>query len=87
MPSNEPVPGRYRHFKGGEYEVINNGRLGASYTRRYMNSVIEDMSRDEANTYFIGNPGYGISKDFPKAKRNYDAVTVYLQRSPITVPA
>ena len=22
MPSNEPAPGRYRHFKGGEYEVI-----------------------------------------------------------------
>lgn len=22
MPSNEPLPGRYRHFKGGEYEVI-----------------------------------------------------------------
>ena len=21
-PSNEPVPGRYRHYKGGEYEVI-----------------------------------------------------------------
>jgi hypothetical protein len=22
MPSNEPAPGRYRHFKGGEYEVV-----------------------------------------------------------------
>ncbi len=22
MSSNEPVPGRYRHYKGGEYEVI-----------------------------------------------------------------
>jgi hypothetical protein len=22
MSSNEPAPGRYRHFKGGEYEVI-----------------------------------------------------------------
>lgn len=22
MSRNEPVPGRYRHFKGGEYEVI-----------------------------------------------------------------
>lgn len=22
MPSNELLPGRYRHFKGGEYEVI-----------------------------------------------------------------
>ncbi len=22
MPSNEPAPGRYRHYKSGEYEVI-----------------------------------------------------------------
>jgi hypothetical protein len=22
MPSNEPVPGRYRHYKGNEYEVL-----------------------------------------------------------------
>ena len=22
MSSNEPAPGRYRHYKGGEYEVI-----------------------------------------------------------------
>ena len=22
MASNEPLPGRYRHYKGGEYEVI-----------------------------------------------------------------
>ncbi len=22
MSRNEPVPGRYRHYKGGEYEVI-----------------------------------------------------------------
>ena len=22
MTSNEPLPGRYRHFKGGEYEVV-----------------------------------------------------------------
>ena len=22
MPSNELLPGRYRHYKGGEYEVV-----------------------------------------------------------------
>jgi len=31
------------------------------------------MSRDEAATYFIGNPGSGIAADFPKAERVYDA--------------
>jgi hypothetical protein len=66
---------------GGEYEVISNGRVGASYTRRYMNSVIEDMSRDEANTYFIGNPGEGIATDFPKATRDYNAVTVFFDKT------
>lgn len=66
---------------GGEYEVFTDARAGASYTRRYMNEVIEDMSRDEAATYFIGNPGYGVARDFPKATRDYDAVTVYLNKN------
>jgi hypothetical protein len=65
---------------GGEYELIQNGRLGVSYTKRWMNSVIEDMSRDEASTYFIGNPGQGIASDFPEAKRDYDAVTFYFTK-------
>jgi len=50
------------------------------YTKRWMNNVIEDMSRDEAQTYFIGNPGSGIAKDFPEAVRNYDALTVYFMK-------
>lgn len=61
---------------GGEYEVFQDARVSLQYTHRYLNKAIEDMSRDEANTYFIGNPGYGIAKDFPKAVRNYDALTV-----------
>lgn len=65
---------------GGEYEIFADARLGARYTHRWMNRVIEDMSRDEASTYFIGNPGYGIAKDFPKATRNYDAVVGYLEK-------
>jgi hypothetical protein len=39
------------------------------------------MSRDEAQTYFIGNPGSGIAKDFPKAERNYDAMTAFFQKT------
>ena len=61
---------------GGEYEVLANTRIGATYTRRDLNSVIEDMSRDDGNTYFIGNPGQGFATDFPKPVRNYDAVTL-----------
>ncbi|MDQ3126155.1 MAG: TonB-dependent receptor, partial [Pseudomonadota bacterium] len=65
---------------GAEYEIFANGRLGANYTHRWLSNVIEDMSRDEAQTYFIGNPGYGIAKDFPKASRTYDALIVYLDK-------
>ena len=66
---------------GGEYEVISDGRLGVTYTHRYMNSVIEDMSVDEASTYFIGNPGEGIASAFPRAVRDYDAVTGYFNKA------
>ncbi|MFZ5443833.1 MAG: TonB-dependent receptor [Myxococcota bacterium] len=66
---------------GGEYEIISDGRLGATYTRRWMNAVIEDMSIDEASTYFIGNPGYGLASSFPKAVRDYDAVSVYFNKA------
>lgn len=58
---------------GGEYEIIPNGRIGVTYIRRWMNNVIEDMSRDEGSTFFLGNPGSGIASDFPKAERIYDA--------------
>ena len=66
---------------GGEYEIFADARVGLTYTHRYLNRAIEDMSRDEANTYFLGNPGYGIAADFPKAVRNYDAVTVFFQKN------
>ncbi|WNG24504.1 TonB-dependent receptor plug domain-containing protein [Cystobacter fuscus] len=67
---------------GAEYEVLANTRLGATYTHRSMNSVIEDMSRDGGNTYFLGNPGSGFTKgEFPKATRDYDAVSVFLTRN------
>jgi len=66
---------------GGEYEVMPFTRAGASYTKRYMNAVVEDMSRDEGTSYFIANPGQGLASDFPRAERNYDAVTVFLNRT------
>ncbi|HRI67972.1 MAG TPA: TonB-dependent receptor [Polyangium sp.] len=66
---------------GGEYEIFPSGRLGLQYTKRWQNSVIEDMSRDEAQTYFIGNPGYGIAADFPTAQRDYDGGTIFFQKN------
>jgi hypothetical protein len=60
---------------GGEYEVIPDGRVAVTYTRRWFDRVVEDMSLDEASTYFISNPGYGMGSAFPVAVRDYDAVT------------
>jgi len=84
---NEPVDpaleaqSSHEWVVGGEYEVLANTRFGANYTRRGMGAVIEDMSRDLGNTYFLGNPGAGFAKEFPKPERNYDAVTLYLNRA------
>ncbi len=66
---------------GAEYEILKDGRLGASYTHRWMNEWIEDMSRDNLQTFILGNPGYGIATDFPKAERTYDAVTLYFMKT------
>jgi TonB dependent receptor/Carboxypeptidase regulatory-like domain len=66
---------------GGEYQVLRESRVGLTYSRRRMNEIIEDMSRDEARTYFIGNPGRGIAAGFPRARRDYDAFTAYFTRS------
>ncbi|RKH90566.1 TonB-dependent receptor, partial [Corallococcus praedator] len=66
---------------GGEYELLASSRVGATYTKRYLNDVIEDMSRDDGSTFFLGNPGKGYSTDFPLAKRKYDAVNLYFQRA------
>ncbi len=66
---------------GGEYEIVAGGRLGLTYIHRQTNSIIEDMSRDEAATYFIGNPGEGVAKDFPKAERIYDAGIVQFTKA------
>ncbi|WP_394829966.1 TonB-dependent receptor [Pendulispora albinea] len=66
---------------GAEYELFRSGRIGVSYVRRWLNTVIEDMSGDEGATYFIGNPGRGIAKSFPEARRDYDAGTLYFIKS------
>jgi len=39
------------------------------------------MSRDEAQTYFITNPGEGATSDFPKPQRIYNAFTAFYQKS------
>ncbi|MBM7115058.1 TonB-dependent receptor [Archangium primigenium] len=66
---------------GGEYELFANARGGVTYTHRVLNVAIEDMSRDDGSTYFIGNPGRGFATDFVKPQRNYDAFTIFFQKN------
>jgi hypothetical protein len=66
---------------GGEYEVLSDARAGLSYTRRWLNRFIEDSSDDGLQTYFLSNPGYGMAAGFPRAQRNYDALTAYFVKT------
>ncbi len=66
---------------GGEYEIFGDARVGVNYTHRSLDQLIAPMSRDEGNSYFIGNPGYGAAADFPKSRRDYDALTLFFQKS------
>ena len=42
---------------GAEYEVLPDLKVGASYIRRDLGRVIEDVSTDGGTTYIIANPG------------------------------
>ncbi|HZH03591.1 MAG TPA: TonB-dependent receptor, partial [Myxococcaceae bacterium] len=81
VDENIKAPSTSEVVAGFDYEVLANTRASIVYTRRYLNNWIEDMSRDNTATYFLGNPGRGIASDFPKAVRNYSAVTLGLTRS------
>jgi hypothetical protein len=74
-PSNDEI------VAGAEYEVLPNARAGVTYTHRNLVRTVEDMSNNDGQTYFIGNPGSGIADSFPQAKRTYDAVTVLFSKN------
>jgi hypothetical protein len=74
-PANDEV------VAGAEYEVLPNARAALTYTYRNLVRMVEDMSANDAATYFIGNPGEGIANTFPKATRTYHAVTALLVKS------
>jgi len=74
-PANDEV------VAGAEYEVLPNARAGLTYTYRSLVRTVEDMSNNDGQSYFIGNPGSGIADAFPKAERTYHAVTVLFTKS------
>ncbi len=59
---------------GAHSGVFADAVLSASWTRRWMVSVIEDLSNGQG-AYFLGNPGFGLGAAYPKAVRDYDAFT------------
>jgi hypothetical protein len=65
---------------GGDYELVDDGRIGINYTKRWLVDTIEDMSRDGGATFFFGNPGRGIARDFPRAQRKYDGINLYFTK-------
>ncbi|HEU5153779.1 MAG TPA: TonB-dependent receptor, partial [Gemmatimonadales bacterium] len=66
---------------GAEYEVLPSARAGVTYTYRNLVRTVEDMSNNDGQTFFIGNPGEGIGDAFPRAKRTYHAVTVLFSKN------
>jgi len=65
---------------GADYELVADGRIGINYTKRWLVDTIEDMSRDGGATFFFGNPGRGIARDFPRAERKYDGLNLYFTK-------
>jgi hypothetical protein len=77
---NLKTPTVDEYVMGAEYQLLPESRLSLTFTRRRLKNMIEDMSVDEAQTYFIGNPGQGIAANFPEARRDYDAMTLLFSK-------
>ncbi len=77
---------------GGEYEVMTDLAVGMKYINRSLGRVIEDISVDRGNTYYITNPGgtytvnpaTGVELDtpttFPKPKRDFEGIELSLNK-------
>ncbi len=77
---------------GFEYEVMPNLAIGIKGTQRDINNVIEDISVDGGQTYYITNPGGPVSVNpvtgaqlaepavFPEPTRDYEAVELTLNK-------
>jgi len=65
---------------GAEYELVADVKVGLTYTHRTIPNVIEDMSADNANNYFIANPGKNY--DGEAAKLEAQAASLMLMNDP-----
>ena len=51
---------------GGEYEILPDFTIGANYVHRTLPVVIEDMSTNGGQSYFIGNPSENFDSEAAK---------------------
>jgi len=70
---------------GAEYEPLPGLRAGVTYTRSWLNLIIEDMSNDQTASFFLGNPGVGMADaertGVPRATRDYDGLTLHASQA------
>ncbi len=77
---------------GFEYEAASDHVVSFRYTRKNLDTAIEDVGRQTpaGEAYYITNPGRGLSVDrfvevglpaTPRAKRTYDALELRLRKS------
>jgi Carboxypeptidase regulatory-like domain len=88
------LQGQYSdQFQGGvQYQAYRDITVGVDYVHNQLGRVVEDLSTDDGNTYFISNPGEpgklgyqgttgsGVTVVEPKPRRVYDGVTLSLKK-------
>lgn len=57
---------------GAEYEIMPDLKFGATYQRRTLANVIEDVSTDGGNNYLITNPGKNFDAEADKLMQQAD---------------
>jgi hypothetical protein len=79
-----------RNLRGQYYDEVTAGyerRLGSAFriglrgTYRTLRWAVEDGAKDAASAFNMGNPGRGALGYLPRARRNYTALELTLERS------
>jgi len=89
------LKGQYtdEYLAGVQYQAYRDITVGVDYTHKQIGRVIEDMSVDDGNTYFLSNPGEkgaagfqattgnGVTIVEPKPRRIYDGITLSVNKT------
>ena len=78
---------------GVQYQVYRDISVGVDYVHKSLGRIIEDMSVDDGNTYFLSNPGVaggagysgttgsGVTILEPPPRRVYDGITLSMNKN------